>query len=51
MPRKAWSDKDERQYQHIKESEKEKGENTKRAKEIAAKTVNKQRKSDGRTKK
>ena len=51
MPRKAWSNKDERQYEHIKESEEEKGESTKRAKEIAARTVNKKRRSEGRVKK
>ncbi len=49
MP-KAWSDKDERQYQHIKQSEKEKGRSDERAEEIAAATVNKQRKKEGRTK-
>ena len=25
MPQEAWSDKDERQYEHVKESEKERG--------------------------
>jgi hypothetical protein len=49
MP-KAWSNKDERQYEHVKESELEQGRTTKRAKEIAARTVNKQRASEGRTK-
>lgn len=49
MP-KAWSSKDERQYEHIKKSEKEMGRSTERAKEIAAATVNKQRKKEGRTK-
>jgi hypothetical protein len=49
MP-KAWSDKDERQYEHVKESEKKEGRSTERAKEIAARTVNKQRKKEGRTK-
>lgn len=51
MPRNAWRNKDERQYEHIKESEKEKGESTKRAKEIAARTVNKKHRSEGRVKK
>jgi hypothetical protein len=46
MP-KAWSDKRERQYEHIKESEKKQGRSTKRAKEIAARTVNKQRTRTG----
>jgi hypothetical protein len=49
MP-KAWSKKDERQYEHVKASEKKEGRSTKRAKEIAARTVNKQRKKEGRTK-
>ena len=49
MPQ-AWSAKDERQYEHIKDSEKKEGRSTKRAKQIAAATVNKQRKSEGRTK-
>ena len=51
MP-KAWSAKDERQYEHVKASEKKKGgRSAKRAKEIAARTVNKQRSAEGRTKK
>jgi hypothetical protein len=49
MP-KSWSNKDERQYEHVKESEKERGRSTDRAKEIAARTVNKQRREEGRTK-
>jgi hypothetical protein len=49
MP-KAWSDKDERQYEHVKESEKREGRSTDRAKEIAARTVNKERSKEGRTK-
>ena len=49
MP-KAWSSKDERQYEHVKESEQKEGKSTKRAKEIAARTVNKHRKEEGRTK-
>ncbi len=48
MPKK-WSDKDERQYKHIKKSEKDEGKSAKRAKAIAAKTVNKQRRSEDRT--
>lgn len=35
--------KRERQYEHIKESAQQRGESTKRAKEIAARTVNKER--------
>lgn len=49
MP-KAWSTKDEHQYEHVKQSEQKKGESTKRAKEIAARTVNKHRQEEGRTK-
>jgi hypothetical protein len=43
MPQEAWSAKRERQYEHIKESAKDQGASTKRAKEIAARTVNKER--------
>lgn len=49
MP-KAWTDKDERQYKHIKASEKKEGRSAKVAERIAAATVNKQRSSEGRTK-
>ncbi len=49
MP-KAWSKKDERQYEHIKESAEESGKSTKKAEEIAARTVNKKRAEEGRTK-
>ncbi|MFO7445454.1 MAG: Rho termination factor N-terminal domain-containing protein [Ignavibacteriaceae bacterium] len=45
----SWSSKDERQYEHIKESSKKRGKSTKRAKEIAARTVNKKRREKGRT--
>ncbi len=45
----SWSKRDERQYEHIKESAKERGKSEKRAKEIAARTVNKQRREEGRT--
>jgi hypothetical protein len=50
MPQKSWSSKRERQYEHIKESEKKQGRSTGRAKEIAARTVNKQRSQSGETK-
>jgi len=50
MPQGAWSDKRERQYEHVKESEKQQGRSTKRAKEIAARTVNKERARAGETK-
>ncbi len=43
----AWSNKRERQYEHIKESAKDSGASTKRAKEIAARTVNKERARSG----
>lgn len=49
MPEPAWSDKRERQYEHIKESERKRGHSLKRAKEIAARTVNKTRKQKGET--
>jgi plasmid stabilization system protein ParE len=49
MP-EAWSNKRERQYEHIKDSEKKQGRSTKRAKEIAARTVNKERAQKGETK-
>jgi hypothetical protein len=47
MPQRAWSNKRERQYEHIKGSAKERGASTKRAKEIAARTVNKERAQSG----
>src|SRR5256714_14116493 len=47
MPQRAWSAKRERQYEHIVESEKEQGASTKKAKEIAARTVNKERARSG----
>ena len=50
MPQKAWSAKRERQYKHVVESEKEEGRSTKRAKEIAARTVNKARARSGEAK-
>ena len=49
MPQ-SWSTKRERQYEHIKESEKKEGRSTRRAREIAARTVNKQRAQSGETK-
>jgi hypothetical protein len=47
MPQEAWSDKRERQYEHIKESAKERGASEDRAQEIAARTVNKERARSG----
>jgi plasmid stabilization system protein ParE len=48
MP-KAWSDKDERQYKKIKKSAQDSGKSTDRAEEIAARTVNKRRRTEGCT--
>ncbi len=50
MPQGAWNSKDERQYDHVKESELDRGRSNDRAEEIAARTVNKQRRTEGRTK-
>ena len=36
-------------YEHVKESEEERGRGEDRSKEIAARTVNKQRRQEGRT--
>ncbi|MDX3132115.1 plasmid stabilization protein [Streptomyces europaeiscabiei] len=49
MPRGS-SPKRERQYEHIKESAEERGESESRAKEIAARTVNKERARSGESK-
>ncbi|MFE9221767.1 plasmid stabilization protein [Streptomyces lavendulae] len=49
MPRGS-SHKRERQYEHIKESAERRGESTKRAEEIAARTVNKERARSGESK-
>jgi hypothetical protein len=43
MPRQSWTDKRERQYQHIKSGLKEQGRSEDEAEEIAARTVNKER--------
>lgn len=45
----AWTKKDERQYEKIKESSRSRGKPERRAKEIAARTVNKKRREQGRT--
>ncbi|GAB3348708.1 plasmid stabilization protein [Amycolatopsis echigonensis] len=47
MPQQAWSSKRERQYQHIEESQEKRGASKGRAKEIAARTVNKNRAQSG----
>jgi hypothetical protein len=49
MPRGS-SSKRERQYEHIKKSAQDRGESTGRAKEIAARTVNKERARSGESK-
>ncbi|MER6161852.1 plasmid stabilization protein [Streptomyces sp. NPDC001868] len=49
MPRGS-SPKRERQYEHIKESAEDRGESESRAKEIAARTVNKERARSGESK-
>ncbi len=49
MPRGS-SAKRERQYEHIRDSAKKRGASTKRAKEIAARTVNKERARSGEAK-
>jgi hypothetical protein len=46
MP-KAWSDKRERQYEHIKEGLEDRGRDEDTAEEIAARTVNKERARSG----
>lgn len=43
MPQTAWTKKRERQYEHIKDSARARGESTKTAERIAAATVNKDR--------
>jgi hypothetical protein len=43
MPQQAWNQKRERQYEHIKESQEDRGVPETTAKEIAARTVNKER--------
>jgi hypothetical protein len=45
----SWSKKDERMYEHIKDSSKDSGVRNDRAEEIAARTVNKRRRQEGRT--
>ena len=49
MPRGS-SPKRERQYEHTKESQQKRGTSTGRAKEIAARTVNKERARSGESK-
>ena len=49
MPQSRWSNKRERQYQHIKEGLLDKGKGEELAEEIAARTVNKDRARAGET--
>ncbi|HEX3826310.1 MAG TPA: plasmid stabilization protein [Sporichthyaceae bacterium] len=49
MPQRTWSDKRERQYDHIKEGLRERGRDEETAEEIAARTVNKERARAGET--
>jgi hypothetical protein len=43
MPQQSWSEKRERQYEHIKAGMREQGRSEATAEEIAARTVNKER--------
>ncbi|HEX2091225.1 MAG TPA: Rho termination factor N-terminal domain-containing protein [Longimicrobiaceae bacterium] len=45
----SWSKKDERMYEHIKDSAEDQGMPEDRAEEMAARTVNKHRREEGRT--
>ncbi|MGH8868121.1 MAG: plasmid stabilization protein [Actinomycetes bacterium] len=49
MPQQQWNRKQERQYEHVKASQKAEGRSEKRATEIAARTVNKERARAGQT--
>jgi plasmid stabilization system protein ParE len=49
MPQPAWSNKRERQYEHIKDGLLERGTGEDKAEEIAARTVNKERARHGET--
>lgn len=50
MPQRAWNQKRERQYEHIKESLEEWGKSEDLSEEIAARTVNKARARAGESK-
>jgi len=47
MPQRAWNEKRERQYEHIKEGLEDRGRPDDEAEEIAARTVNKERAQHG----
>jgi hypothetical protein len=49
MPRR-WTDKRERQFEHIKASYEQRGRPPGKAEELAARTVNKERRRAGETK-
>jgi plasmid stabilization system protein ParE len=49
MPQKAWSDRRERQYEHIKDSYEDRGVDEDEDEERAARTVNKERAEHGET--
>jgi len=50
MPQRAWNQKRERQYEHIKEGLEKRGRSEDTAEEIAARTVNKERARSGEAK-
>ena len=50
MPQQAWSDKRERQYEHIRDGLEDRGRGQDEAEEIAARTVNKARARAGEAK-
>ena len=50
MPQGAWTNKRERQYDHIKKSLRERGHSVDESEEIAARTVNKERARHGEAK-
>ncbi len=50
MPQEAWTAKRERQYEHIKSNEKQRGRPERVAERIAAATVNRTRTAKGETK-
>jgi hypothetical protein len=47
VPQQAWSQKRERQYEHIKEGLQQRGDSEQLSEEIAARTVNKERARSG----
>lgn len=49
MPQQQWNKKQERQYEHVKSSQKDEGRSEDEAKEIAARTVNKERARSGQS--